>query len=224
MGRAAVGLYAMWRLRARPPPDCCLTDTSKLQASRHLKVAWTSIVAAICVTLSRVCAGGLQDDVAFHERQGAVSARDPSRPRQRTPHHLGGGGSARSGAPTGAAPGQGVPGTRRDSIDLQEAWPAEQPSVADRPQGTSARPDPHEVRGLRPDAGRREAARGPRHHRWARDAAAVDAGRRPLGGSRAIAGSALASWSRSMARSTGGSRIAGRNAPCSSSSTTPPAG
>jgi hypothetical protein len=40
----------------------------------------------------------------------------------------------------------------------------------------------------------------------------------------AIAGSASASWSRSMDRSTGGSRIAARNAPCSSSSTTPPAG
>ena len=41
--------------------------------------------------------------------------------------------------------------------------------------------------------------------------------------SHAIAGSVSASWSRSTARSTGGSRIAGRNAPCSFSSMTPPA-
>ncbi len=42
--------------------------------------------------------------------------------------------------------------------------------------------------------------------------------------SRGIAGSASASWSSWTGRSIGGSRIAARNAPCSSSSTTPPAG
>ena len=76
-------------------------------------------------------------------------------------------------------------------------------------------------------------ARGPRHRRrretlrqWMLDAGLwADRVNAAAGStSRVTAGIASASWFRSMARSTGGSRIAARNAPCSSSSTTPPAG
>lgn len=96
-------------------------------------------------------------------------------------------------------------------------------AIKDQGPGT----DQGALRGFRSDASWREAARSPRHHGRSRDAAAVDARRRPLGRSREAPRARLPASLSARVRGRAGpgrSRIAACNAPCSSSSMTAPAG